>query len=115
MNFHPLGSSKMQVQITQAKERIIRENIRDIIFVLEDWRNIGNELAFTRHFYIDFLKYKWSVINHFRFETLSLMLHFSLEDFSVLTAYWGFDNRPNLFKSKLINNITRQSIQMGRI
>lgn len=100
MNF---SSLRIQQNVFKHKKESQRKNnkgkISETLYLsLKIWRNIGNELAFTRHFYIDFLKYKWSVINHFRFETLSLMLHFSLEDFSVLTAYWGFDNRPNLFK-----------------
>lgn len=118
--FCPLGSSKNVFNDKRQSKRKNNEEKKSekLYLSLKNWRNVGNELAFTGLddsvyiFTLLFLNIKWSVINYLRFETLSLMLHFRLKDFSVLTAYRGFNNRTNLFKkSKLINGIIRQSVQ----
>lgn len=60
MNFSSLGIQ--QNLFNDKKDSQIKNNkgkISETLYLsLKNWRNIGNELAFTRHFYIDFLKYK---------------------------------------------------------
>ena len=63
MNFSSLGIQ--QNLFNDKKDSQIKNNkgkISETLYLsLKNWRNIGNELAFTRHFYATMFYFKWPV------------------------------------------------------